>query len=263
MICGAIALSPASTRSTPSSPIWTAALIPLKDQHVDTTLDVEHAAAGSPWLLSADHGGDRNRRHGDEAVRADAAPRARVRTLPHGPVDGKAARKSDAVAESLAPVLRLVGFFELQLVLGIERFRAPARSLGGKRVPIDVFLQIRVGAGQVMGNGSWRRGHFRHVLAGEQAGSLSRIQEPGLAAHERLSQHDRVLEHARDRQVCAVDVPVLGQPCLGAARHAVAAQVVRLEVRGRDRQRVAFPHAGREPLKGVGGVVGGCGRPSR
>ena len=40
------------------------------------------------------------------------------------------------------------------------------------------------------------------------------IEEPRLASHQRLSQDHWILEHARDRQIGPVDVPVLGQASL-------------------------------------------------
>ena len=75
--------------------------------------------------------------------------------------------------------------------------------------------------------------HFRQVLAGKEADALARIEEPGLAAHQRLGEEGRILEHADDGEIVAVHGPVLGEPGLGAAGDAVAPQVVGLQVRGR------------------------------
>src|SRR4029450_12466484 len=104
---------------------------------------------------------------------------------------GQAAAEADAVAIALTLVFGFVNLFQLQLILRIERLRTAASGLGRNGVPIDILFQIGIRAGKMMRNRAGRSRYLRYVLAGEETGALSGIQEPALAADERFRQDGR------------------------------------------------------------------------
>src|SRR5581483_2220346 len=97
------------------------------------------------------------------------------------------------------------------------------------------------------------------ILAAEDADVLAGIEVPVIAADQRLGEEDRVFDHSGDGKVVAVASPMLGEDGLVATRHAVAADVILLEMRGGDGEHVALPHSGGEPLPRVRRVVAGMG----
>ena len=80
---------------------------------------------------------------------------------------------------------------------------------------------------------------------------LARIEHPALASNQRLRQQRGIVDHRHDREELAVLHPMLGERAVRRRRQAVAPQVARLQVRGRDREHVALPCARREPLPRV------------
>ncbi len=105
-------------------------------------------------------------------------------------------------------------------------------------------------------NGSFRPRHFRRVLASEDSDVLAGIEKPVVAAHQGLGQIHRIFNHCDHRQVVAMPRPVLREDGFVAARNAVAAHVIGLQMGGGDGEHVAFPHAGGKALPGVRRVVG-------
>ena len=85
---------------------------------------------------------------------------------------------------------------------------------------------------------------------------LMRIQGEVGRADERLGEIHRIVDEDDPRQIVAVADEMFGDDRQIAARNPVAANPSHLEMRRGDRQHVAFPHAGREALPRVSGVVG-------
>ena len=81
---------------------------------------------------------------------------------------------------------------------------------------------------------------------------LAGIEIPVVAANQRLGEEDGIFNDGGDGEVVAVAGPMLREDGLIAARDAVAADVVLLQMRGGDGEHVALPHAGGEALPGVG-----------
>ncbi len=89
------------------------------------------------------------------------------------------------------------------------------------------------------------------AVAGDRSKNLVRIPNPAFGAHQRLGQINRILRDAGQRQVFVVQVQKLGERGLIGKRDAVAPQIARLDMRGLDAQRVAFPNSRRETGPGV------------
>ena len=99
----------------------------------------------------------------------------------------------------------------------------------------------------------WRR-HFGRRFAVGRENFLARIVNPVFAADHRLGQKHRIVDHDNYREIVAVSRPVLGHDRLIAARNAVAANVILLQVIGGDVQHVPVPHARRKACPAVIGI---------
>src|SRR5262245_36859076 len=147
--CGAAAAVAASTSRTPSPPTWMATFVPSTTSMWTLPWTCRRPGAGdvvcpacraapSPQAM---------------ATRNNAARRSLMR-VGSRTGHGEAAAEPHAVAVALAPILRLVDLFDPLLVLGIERLRPSASGFRRNRVPVEVFLQVGIGARKVMRDGS-------------------------------------------------------------------------------------------------------------
>jgi hypothetical protein len=87
-------------------------------------------------------------------------------------------------------------------------FRPTASGLGGHSIPVHVLLQVGVRSRQMLGTvpgGAGTSGTYSHGK------SPARCPDPGtMSGCARAAREDHwILEHARDRQIGAVNVPVL------------------------------------------------------
>src|SRR4029453_7921226 len=111
-------------------------------------------------------------------------------------------------------------------------------------------------------HGVWRRPrYFGRGITVEHRQLLARVEVPVLATNQRLGEEHGIVDHSDHGEKLTVARPVFGHCSLVAAGNAVTTEVVRLEMRGRDGEHVAFPDTRREALKGVFGVLGWMGAP--
>src|SRR4029450_5678861 len=111
-------------------------------------------------------------------------------------------------------------------------------------------------------HGVWSRPrYFGRGITIEHRQLLARVDVPVLAADQRLGEEHGIVDHSDHGEKLSVARPVFGHRSLVAAGNAVTTEVVRLEMRCRDGEHVAFPDTRREALKSVFGVLGWMGAP--
>jgi hypothetical protein len=118
-------------------------------------------------------------------------------------------------------------------------------------VPGGVFVEERVGAGQVMRHLTLLARHLHRRVARIRLHHGIGRELEAVAADQRLGEVDRVLDHRDVRQHAAVPDEPFGHRGAVAQHGAVAAHPACLEVGGTDHEDVAFPAPGGEALPGV------------
>ena len=227
------------------------------DQHVDVALHVQDVELG----VSRPRG-RRRRSAPSAAALLRSLPGFALYTRIHERGDRDSRQRGQLRGISLHAGLLPAGrrgrrhILQLQHVLRIHRLGAAAGRLERELFLHGELAQKRVRARQVMRHVALLALDFGHVLTRIRRDLLMRIESPVRRTHERLGQIHRIRDHRDQRQVVVVAHEVLGEHGLVAARDAVAANPPHLQMRGRHRQHVAFPLAGREPLPRVRGVLG-------
>src|SRR4029453_15426172 len=111
-------------------------------------------------------------------------------------------------------------------------------------------------------HGFWSRPrYFGRGITIEHRQLLARVEVPVLAANQRLGGEHGIVDHSYHGEKLPVARPVFGHRSLVAAGNAVTTEVVRLEMRCRDGEHVAFQDTRGEALKRVFGVLGWVGGP--
>src|SRR6476659_5687707 len=91
----------------------------------------------------------------------------------------------------------------------------------------------------------WSRPRYlRCGIAVEHGQLLTGVEIPILAAHQRFGEEHRIVDDGDHGEKLAVTRPMLGHGAHVTAGNPITTEIVRLEMRGGDREHVAFPDTG-------------------